>query len=510
LTNITCEESGNILLTVTGGTAPYRYLWSNGDTTNSPAILVPDFYDVTITDDNGCETILTELPINDECNECIPPVIESVIITDATCDNADGSILITMEGSGYLFNWNPVNVNNVISNLAAGEVYVTITDINDPTCFITETFVIGNADGPQGVTVATTDATCEDNDGIATLAPATYQYAWENGDTTNTRNNLLADTTYVVTVIDPSTNCVDIITVEVGSTNPISATEVINTLPNCDAADGSVTIVPTGGSGNYEYGTWPGDTRTDLPSGPHSVIVRDLETGCVLTVEFILPDNTQTANINIANNNIDLNCADDTDGTVAFEIVYDAGFALPADTVIVRDGTNISAINGMLSAGDYCIVIYDANDCMAATECFVINEPTALLLDAVLVNTSCETNSAIDLIIQGGTTPYKIDWSDTINPEDSEDRTDLPADNYSVTVTDANNCVAILSDLIIIDNCPPCEETPIVVDNLTLVDATYCGTQDGSAVIDVQGNESDYIYTWFPNVSNVYRYDYKS
>ena len=178
LTNITCEENGNILLSVTGGTPPYNYIWSNGDTSNNPVDLNSGFYTVTITDDNGCETIIDQLTILDECNACEPPVIASVIINDATCDNADGSIRIEMEGSGFLFNWDPVNVNNEIINLEAGDVFVTITDANDPTCFITETFVIGNADGPQNVTVVTTDATCENNDGTVTLAPTNYQYIW--------------------------------------------------------------------------------------------------------------------------------------------------------------------------------------------------------------------------------------------------------------------------------------------------------------------------------------------
>jgi len=500
LTNITCEANGSILLNVVGGTTPYSYTWSNDDNTDNPTDLLAGFYTVTITDANGCQTILDDLSIIDECNVCEPPVIANTIITDATCGNSDGSIRIEMEGSGFIFNWNPVNVNNEVINLAGGEVYVTITDASNPTCFITETFIIGNADGPQGTTVVTTDATCENNDGTATLAPANYQYVWGdgNGDTTATRNDLVTGITYVVTVIDPNTNCIGFESVEVGSTNSLTADIVINSLPDCGAADGSVTIVPIGGSGNYEYGTWPSDTRTDLISGPHSLTIRDLTTGCSFLVEFILSDNTQTATINIANDSIDVNCAGDDNGTVVFDVNYDAGFALPADTIITRDGSNVELANGTLTAGNYCIVIRDANDCIAATECFVINEPTVLILDAVLVDINCDLLSSIDLIVEGGTLPYIIDWADTTS--NSEDRDSLPAGDYNVTVTDANGCTASLA-LPIIDKCPPCEDTPIVVNNLTLVDAA-CGEQNGSAIIDIQGEAADYIFVWFPNVSN--------
>ena len=181
---------------------------------------------------------------------------------------------------------------------------------------------------------------------------------------------------------------------------------------------------------------------------------------------------------------------------MVFDVVYDAGFACPADTII-SVGTN-----GNLTAGSYCIVIKDANGCDAATECFVINEPIKLSLDATLTNISCEILTGnIDLAIQGGTMPYTIDWDDINNPNDPEDRDNLSSGEYSVTVTDANGCTASLNALPIVDNCPACEETPIVINNLTIKDAD-CGDRNGSALIDVQGMESDYIFTWFPNVSN--------
>src|SRR5690606_27128073 len=54
--NISCNGSANGSATVTAnsGTAPFTYLWSTGQTTQSISNLTPGTYTVTVTDSSGC------------------------------------------------------------------------------------------------------------------------------------------------------------------------------------------------------------------------------------------------------------------------------------------------------------------------------------------------------------------------------------------------------------------------------------------------------------------------
>ena len=55
-THISCFGSmdGSIDLTLTGGTPPFAFDWSNGDTVEDPINLCAGDYTIIVTDNNGC------------------------------------------------------------------------------------------------------------------------------------------------------------------------------------------------------------------------------------------------------------------------------------------------------------------------------------------------------------------------------------------------------------------------------------------------------------------------
>ena len=56
--SVTCNggNDGQTYVTAAGGTAPYSYLWDNGQTTDTAYNLIAGDYIVTVTDANGCTT----------------------------------------------------------------------------------------------------------------------------------------------------------------------------------------------------------------------------------------------------------------------------------------------------------------------------------------------------------------------------------------------------------------------------------------------------------------------
>lgn len=116
----TCNEEGIANITVSGGQAPYSYLWNNGDTTSD--IQVPSgTYSVTVTDSASITASHTVVvPSNS--------IVATAVITDSTATN--GSINLSISGgtSPYTYVWSNGATTKDISGLSPGAYSVTITD----------------------------------------------------------------------------------------------------------------------------------------------------------------------------------------------------------------------------------------------------------------------------------------------------------------------------------------------------------------------------------------------
>src|SRR5690606_29356603 len=137
-------NDGEAMVTVSGGTAPYTYLWNdaNAQTTATATGLAAGTYMVTVTDANNCTTI-TNVTIAE------PTLLEASItltnVVNVSCfDGNDGSAMVTVSGgtAPYTYLWNDATAQTTATaaGLEAGTYTVTVTDANN--CTTTETFTI--------------------------------------------------------------------------------------------------------------------------------------------------------------------------------------------------------------------------------------------------------------------------------------------------------------------------------------------------------------------------------
>ncbi len=200
--NVSCfgSNDGAIDLTVIGGTPPFSFIWSHGETVEDPTNLAAGIYSVTITDANDCEATTDVVVL--EPNE----IILNVTSTDQSCQN-DGQANASVSGGTppYEFQWSTGENTPEINNLIAGSYAVTVIDLLG--CTVTQSFTI---DSPIDLEVTSTFADCDIDNGTATVTilggSTNPTYAWSNGASSAEVTDLAADW-YSVTVTDGVTDC---------------------------------------------------------------------------------------------------------------------------------------------------------------------------------------------------------------------------------------------------------------------------------------------------------------
>ena len=121
-----CRANDGIAVAkISGGVAPYSYLWSNGQNTNSIISLKAGSYDVTITDDLGCQKVETVV-LSDPNSPSLSTQGSSV-----TCgDDSTGTVSVNITGGTptYSILWSNNSTGTSASNLPSGTYQVQVVD----------------------------------------------------------------------------------------------------------------------------------------------------------------------------------------------------------------------------------------------------------------------------------------------------------------------------------------------------------------------------------------------
>lgn len=393
--------------------------------------------------------------------ECYFPNILSVEIEEAKCDGKNGGAVINLlNPDSYSYSWDPnlgisYGAGNERLELPSGVYNVEITDTSNLNCSSFVNVFITNSNGPQA-DFNSIPATCSAADGTVILNPSNYTYEWEDSVISNSRTDLSTGI-YLITIADPlNPECSNVINVEVGEENPLLALLAIDNTPDCAQNNGSVSFQILNGSGDYTFSwqdnfTTTNNFRNELSAGQYEVTITDNSTPyCGTTSQFVLSANTETAEISLINID-DVSCYGYSDGGIEYQVVFDTSFVFDADTIIT-DGLMIYE-NGNLSVGEYCLYLIDGDGCIVRDVCFEIEEPNPM---GLLLNIApdCFLGGEISLTVSGGKPPYTYDWDDIAGINNDKDRDGLTAGDYSVTVSDSEDCDFVFNFITI----PTCSE----------------------------------------------------
>lgn len=250
--NVSCNGfcDGVALALVTGGTAPYSYLWSNAQTNAQASALCAGVYSLTITDNTNCSDIISVT-----ITEPFALAFASAI-TDASCYGiANGSATIALQGgtAPYNYLWSNGQTGQGATGLAAGNYSVAVTDGNG--CSSSFGITIGEP-GALQISVNSVDARCGNNNGHATATVTggvfSYNYQWSTTPIQTTPHATgLAPGNYSLTVTDAN-GCSASVSTTVNGTPP----SVVSFIQSDTAACGKICVDFTNTSPNTNSLTW--------------------------------------------------------------------------------------------------------------------------------------------------------------------------------------------------------------------------------------------------------------
>jgi gliding motility-associated-like protein len=381
-----------------------------------------------------------------------PIVIENIIAQSSTCSNTTGSIIVILEGgeTGVDFKWTP-DLGNTSApvNLAPGLYKLRMTRTAEPLCFL-DTAIIVSTNGGASPVSNITPANCLLTNGAIELLPSTDMYVWETGLISNKITSLKSGAHYV-TVTQTQTSCVSVFKYVVPNVNPLQVS--INIIENakCDLNTAIVQATVTGGTGSYTYNLGNSSLLTGLGPGPQTLIVNDVASGCMDTVDYDIPLVTISATYDLQVTSV--SCAGRKDGRV--EIINfnpGANFEPPYQFRVVKDGVEVDP--NKLEVGEHIMYVADNDSCsLPTTKTFFVTNPPLIMVAPIVLPDTCNSGGQIFLNGSGGTGALQADWFDIPGSTNPLNRTDLPPGKYTGIVYDAASCVLLLDTFEVMSAC---------------------------------------------------------
>ncbi len=449
------KKDGKIKLTVSGGTQPLRFEWSNGAISDSIINLSLGSYKCKIFDANGCGVESPSYEVSTVSNYNL--IVESIV--KPTCKGvANGSIFVKHNSlfPPYHFEWSDGDTTqNIISkregnynlkmydNLGCVESITNInltstSKLNVVNSFIKQPLCFGDSTGILQYDV------------IGGKAP--FKFLWDDGFDKN-RKEKLPNGIFSLSVTDAE-NCSTEIKGEIRQPGKINI-QVVNfeDIRCSGASTGSIRLKTSGGVEPYNF-KWsdgfPLQNRNNIKAGIYSISVYD-SNGCENSMENIRIQQPDSLAYKI-NKIVDASCLNKADGLINLNIF---GGLKPYKFYWSNNSQSEFEINNLLPI-NYTLTVVDNNNCKLTTDAISINNLNKKY--PISVNTISQikcpnaNEGSIMASIDLAKPPLDFNWSNgkqNISLARNDTLFNLPSGSYNVTITDSESCVSISPTIVL-------------------------------------------------------------
>lgn len=308
-----------------------------------------------------------------------------------------------------------------------------------------------------------------------------YTYNWSTGISGVTTaasiplTGLVAGT-YNVTITDGACISVSAVTL----TQPLTINSIAAVNPTCNGGNnGSATVSITGSGGSYTY-SWSNGVNS-ITNALTSQISNLTPNTYTVTVTQGSCSSTSTTTITqpfpmVTGVSTKFSCS-----TNAGTAIATAGNGTPPYTYTWSNLQTTQTVTG-LATGNYTVTVKDMNGCTATRTSVITKTVPTFTLSTT--NGICGNGGSATANVTNGTGPFTYSWSNTTQTNNNP--TGLPAGNYTVLVTDANECTS--SQTFAITSTPKTAvatftQSPAgTVCTGTLINFTNTGTPPGTGI----------------------------
>jgi hypothetical protein len=448
-TNLSCNgvSTGSATVTASNGTAPYTYAWSGSAAGNTGATannLAAGTYTVTVTGSASSGTATASVTLTQ-------PTVLSVTVQSTggiTCNQPSLNLSATASGgtASYSYAWSNLATTPQTSVTQPGTYTVTVTDGNG--CTRTATRVVqSNTTAPTatiqpGNNVLTCAAPTILLNGSGSSTGAGFSYLWSTAD-----GNIVSGASTLTPTVDECGTYVLLVTNSSNGCTATASTTVSCDLaaPNLGVLGGTVScalpttqICASSTTPNVTY-AWSGPdnfvSTQNCPfvSPPGSyTVTATAPNGCTASATAQV---AQISGLTLSVIVAPVVCAGGGNGGAAVQVV---GGAMPYTYLWSNGGTDPGVSN--LVAGSYTVTVTDNSGCTASAIAN-ITQPGPIMVNASATAQTFQgaNDGTATAAPTGGAPNYSFLWS---NGGNTASISGLAPGLYTVTVTDANGCMA--------------------------------------------------------------------